>query len=112
MSEPVRITGRVKALAGTIEAPLSGRPCVAFEAIVEERTGAAPHRIGREVHVVPFVIGDVVVDTAGARVILAAVAYERSGVLHSPTSREAALLARHGERRSGRTSTGRSSSAR
>jgi hypothetical protein len=39
---PVRVTGRIERDAKLLEAPLSGRPCVGYELVVDEMSGAVP----------------------------------------------------------------------
>jgi hypothetical protein len=99
---PGRIVGAV-APGETIEAPLSGRRCVYFEVIVEEKAGGKNkhwRRRVREATGIPFVVSDgtgrAIIDPAHARIALEDDAHSRSGVFDAATAREEAFLARHG----------------
>lgn len=99
----VRVDGTV--LPGeTLVAPLTGRPCVVYEAVVEEwvnrgKTGSWRQRI-REVRGVPFLIDDgtghALVDPTGARLDVKIDLTTRSGTFDAPTPIEKAFLDRHG----------------
>ena len=103
-----RIGGTARALGETLEAPLTGRPCVAFDVRVEERrtylpTGFAPtdSKIWRLLAIeqggVPFAIEDssgrALVDPAHADIVLELDAAQEVG---ETSARATAFCARHG----------------
>jgi len=98
-----RVVGTVAA-GETLTAPLTGRPCVAYVAIVEERVSSGKssrwvERI-REVRHLPFTIDDgtgrAIVDPGQSKLLLEMDATSRSGVFDDATPAEAAFLGRHG----------------
>lgn len=99
-----RVTGRVRALGETTQAPLSGRPCVCYVAWVET-TGRPRTLILSERRGVPFVIEDetgrAIVDPTDARITLHFDHESSTIAAASATPAQDALLARHGQ-----TSTG------
>jgi len=69
---PVRVTGRIHRDAKLLEAPLSGRPCVGYELVVDEMSGAVPSLWERVLDLrqaCPFLLeddsGTARIDTAG-----------------------------------------------
>ncbi len=100
-------TGRLAGVVtsdATLRAPLTGRPCVAYVARVEEKiargdTKGWVERI-HEVKGLPFTIDDgtgrALIDPGQATMLLQMDAATRSGVLDSATPVEASFLARHG----------------
>ena len=100
----VRVHGTVTAGA-TIIAPLTGRSCVFYEAVVEERVSngksSSWRQRVREVRGVPFVIDDgtgrTLVDPTNAEVDVHLDATLRSGFLDDPTPTEQAFLQRHAQ---------------
>jgi len=102
--EVVRLQGRVVA-GETLEAPLTGRRCVYYFAIVEEESGGDWRERAREYDGVPFAIDDgsgrAIVDPANARVDVDLDRASRSGTFDEPTPRETAFLERHGLRGTG-----------
>jgi hypothetical protein len=98
----VRLVGEVVALDGAIrEAPVSGTPCVYFEAVLEQAGADAWRLVARETGGVPFVLrdatGDALIDPAHARVSLGPVNAAGAGTFDDPSDRERAFLARHGQ---------------
>jgi hypothetical protein len=82
---PVRVTGRIQRDARLLEAPLSGRRCVAYELVVDEPSSAAPSLWERLLDVrqaCPFLVeddsGTARVDTAGPGFV--ALVHDRVGV--------------------------------
>lgn len=107
--EVVKITGRVRAPGQALRAPLSQRPCVYFETIVEEyRSSGKSGRwveIIRETDGMDFLLEDgtgKALVRAGEMKVLAVKDHERrSGTFNDATPDLEAFLARHG-----RSSTG------
>ncbi|HWO18404.1 MAG TPA: GIDE domain-containing protein [Kofleriaceae bacterium] len=104
----VRLDGRV--LEGeTLEAPLTGRRCVYYVAIVEEfEAGSTPdswRELTREARGVQFTIEDgtgrAIVDPEGARVDVDLDRTASSGALEEPTAAQAAFLERRGVKLTG-----------
>lgn len=105
-------TGRLVGTVGdgaTVQAPLTGRSCVFFEATVEEyrssgKTGSW-RQVAREVGGMPFVLDDgtgrAIVDPTGARVAVDLDMTTRSGTFDDPTPVEEQFLQRHGLRATG-----------
>lgn len=104
-----KVVGRAHALDELLHAPLSGRPCLYFVAIVEEKrsTGKSSYwkTIIREERGVPFVLQDAsgraIVDATAARLAINFDDRSTSGTFDDPTETERAFLARHGERGQG-----------
>jgi hypothetical protein len=105
--EAVRLDGRVVG-GETLIAPLTGRRCVFYVAIVEEgpiKLGDDWAEVARETSGVQFMVDDgtdrLIIDPAQAQidVVLDSITY--SGPLDDPTTVEAALLERHGQKPSG-----------
>jgi hypothetical protein len=100
----VRVHGTVTAGA-TVIAPLTGRSCVFYEAVVEERVSngksSSWRQRVREVRGVPFVIDDgtgrTLVDPTHAEVDVDLDESMRSGFLDDPTPTEMAFLERHAQ---------------
>lgn len=69
-----RVIGHARTLDGTLIAPLSGRPCVAYEIVLSENTRNSHRDLAREARGVPFVLEDdggrAVIDPAGAEYAL------------------------------------------
>ena len=103
--ELAKVVGRALPLVETLHAPLSGRPCVYYHVVVEERRqhGKSGHwkTIIKETRSVAFVLEDdsgrAIVDATAARVALDFDARSTSGTFDNPTEAEAAFLARHGQ---------------
>lgn len=103
----VKVVGRLRALEPEpLSAPLSGRPCVYHEVIVEQQvsSGKSSHwktLIQRSECHREFAIDDgtgtIVVPATAATVVLHMDANFRSGVLNDPPPELEAFLARHGE---------------
>lgn len=105
-------TGRVVGQVGdghTIQAPLTGRSCVFYEATVEQyrsngKSGSW-RQVAREVNGVPFVLDDgsgrAIVDPSGARVAVDIDMTTRSGTFDDATPVEEQFLTRHGLRSAG-----------
>jgi hypothetical protein len=98
---PARLVGKV--MPGEhLNAPLTGRACVFYEAIVEERprNRGMWRTIIHETRGTPFTVDDgtgtALVDPAGARLAVVNDATYRSGRFDDATPVEEAFLARHG----------------
>ena len=82
---PVRVTGRIHRDAKLLEAPLSGRPCVVYELVIDELSSATPP-LGQRLldlrQACPFLLeddsGTARVDTAGPGFV--ALIHDRVGV--------------------------------
>lgn len=99
-----KIAGRVKCPGEPLHAPLSGRPCVYYEVVVEAhraggRTGVWRELI-RESKARDFVIEDEAgvawVVMRGAEVAVVKEAHHRAGTLEDPTPELEAFLVKHG----------------
>jgi hypothetical protein len=79
----VRLTGRVRRRGELLKAPVSGRPCVAFQLLVEGDNGDGWDKLLESRDARPFVIadetGEALVDTAGGPFHLALNSDERGG---------------------------------
>jgi hypothetical protein len=105
-------TGRLVGKVGegqTLQAPLTGRSCVFYEATVEQyrsngKSGSW-REVAREVRGVPFALDDgtgrAIVDPSGARVAVDIDMTTRSGTFDDPTPVEEEFLSRHGLRATG-----------
>lgn len=100
----VRIVGQAFAVGEqgpTLYAPLTGRPCLMYIVIVEERVGKSMEQIIREQGSVSFVLADststALVDPTGAQTVLTFDCATHSGTFDPANAIEKALLARHGE---------------
>jgi len=102
----VRLTGRAEPLEEVLLAPLSGRRCVHYRILVEERQYRPQMSdpwidVHREERSVDFLLRDASgvarVRMSAARVALVVDRNSRSGLLDNPTPQEAALLERLGE---------------
>jgi hypothetical protein len=105
---PARIVGRVEE-GEQLTAPLSGRPCVFYDAIVQQyrssgRSGSW-HTVIRESRGIPFALDDgtgrALVDPTAARLAVEKDSTTRSGTFDDATPTEEAFLARHGLRSQG-----------
>jgi hypothetical protein len=96
--EVVRLDGRVME-GETVEAPLTGRRCVYYVAVVEEEISDSWHERATESGGVCFTIDDgtgrAIVDPAGARIDIDLDRGTASGTLDDPTAKERAFLERH-----------------
>jgi hypothetical protein len=82
---PVRVTGRIHRDAKVLEAPLSGRPCVVYELVVDELSSGSPtlwQRLLDLRQACPFLLEDdsgmARIDTAGPGFV--ALVHDRVGV--------------------------------
>jgi hypothetical protein len=79
----VRVTGRVRRRGELLKAPVSGRPCVAFQLLVEHHSGDGWGKLLELRDARPFVIadetGEALVDTAAGPFHLALNSDERGG---------------------------------
>jgi hypothetical protein len=99
-----RVVGSAQTLEETLEAPLTGRPCLYFVVTVEQHhsTGRSSYwrTIIREERGVPFLLSDgtgkAIVDPRSAKVALDVDGRGDSGTFDSPSEREQAFLDRHG----------------
>jgi hypothetical protein len=94
-----KVVGVVEAIE-TLTAPISGRACVYYEAVVHEVGNRSRNLLIRETRSCDFLVRD---ETGVARVEMTHVepkvekdAYVRAGELPEPTAELEALLARHG----------------
>jgi len=100
---PARIVGRI-ADGDHLTAPLTGRACVVYQAIVQQyandRDGGSWRTILRETRHVPFAIEDgtgrALVDPTGADLVVEIDSTTQSGTFDDATAAEADFLARHG----------------
>lgn len=97
--EVVRIDGRVTE-GEALEAPLTGRRCVYYVAVVEEKGDAGDWmELARESRGVRFMVEDgtgrAIIDPEGARIDVDLDSTTQSGTTDDPTPREAAFLVRH-----------------
>jgi hypothetical protein len=96
-----RVIGEAFPLDETLTAPLTGRPCVYYLAIVEERTPTdkSPKPFVEEIRSVPFVLTDgtgrAVVDPRGAKMAIDFDSRTTSGMFDDATKIEAGFLERH-----------------
>jgi hypothetical protein len=94
-----RIVGRAEALDDTLEAPLTGRRCLYYTAIVEVSDGKDWREIIREDRAVMFVLDDgsarAIIDPSASKVALEFDGNSDSGVLDNPNEREQAFLDAH-----------------
>ena len=99
-----RVVGAAQPLDQTLEAPLTGRPCMYYVVTVEQHhsTGRSSHwrQIIKEEAGVPFLLDDgtgrAIVDPRSARVALDVDGKGDSGTFDEPSARESAFLQRHG----------------
>jgi len=94
-----RIVGRAEAIDDTLEAPLTGRRCLYYTAIVELSEGNHWREIIREDRAVMFVLDDgsarAIVDPSSSKVALEFDGKSDSGFLDNPNEREQAFLDAH-----------------
>lgn len=94
-----RVVGKAVALDDTLEAPLSGRPCLYYTSIVEVSDGKYWKQIVREDRAVMFVLDDgtakAIVDPSSSKVVLDFEQTGASGTFDKPTEREQAFLDAH-----------------
>ena len=104
-----KVVGRARGLTEMLEAPLTGRRCVYFVAVVEEHhsTGKSSYwkTVIRDSRRVPFMLEDdsgrALVDATGARIAIDFDGKSQSGTFDDPTPAEQAFLARHGQKGQG-----------
>ncbi|HEY5922885.1 MAG TPA: GIDE domain-containing protein [Kofleriaceae bacterium] len=104
-----KVVGRARGLDEMLEAPLSGRRCVYFVAIVEEQrsTGKSSYwkTIIKETRGVLFMLEDdsgrALVDATAARIAIDFDGKSKSGTFDDPTPVERAFLDRHGQKGEG-----------
>ena len=94
-----RIVGRAGSIEDILEAPLTGRKCVYYTAIVEVSDGPNWREIIREDRAVMFTIDDgtarAIVDPRNSKVALSFDGSSDSGTFDNPTEREQAFLDAH-----------------
>lgn len=98
-----KIVGQVEIAGHQLAGPLTGRPCVYYEAVVEEyRSSGNSSRwvtVIREANGVPFFVRDgsgrALIDPSMANVSLVRDAQTKSGTFDGATPAEEAFLARH-----------------
>jgi hypothetical protein len=104
-----KVVGSARGLDEMLVAPLSGRRCVYFIAVVEERRSNSKSsywkKIVEESRGVPFALEDdsgrAIVDASSARIAIDFDGRSQSGTFDNPTEAERAFLSRHGERGQG-----------
>jgi hypothetical protein len=104
-----KVVGSARHIDELLHAPLTGRPCVYFIAVVEEKrsTGKSSYwkTIVKEERSVAFVLEDAsgcaIVDPTAARIAIDFDGRSTSGTFDDPTDAEREFLARHGERGQG-----------
>ena len=96
-----KIVGRVAVANEALEAPLTGRQCVYYEAIVKKDEGEDSTTLIREERGVPFFVEDdtgrALVDPHGATIAVVVDSHTCSGTFADPTAAEKAFLDRHEE---------------
>src|SRR5262245_52928592 len=97
--ERSKIVGRVRATGELVDAPVSGRPCVAFAVSVIVH-GYNTSKTFRETSAVAFSLEDdsgrALVDPSDARIAVDGPATVQAGTLDDPIPSAVALLERHG----------------
>ncbi|MCC7539612.1 MAG: hypothetical protein IT379_25545 [Deltaproteobacteria bacterium] len=105
-----RVTGEVEEHEGNVlRAPISGRPCVAFDVTVEEYRSSGKsgswHTVIHEGETVPFVVRDgtgrAIVRRSFVRVAIEVDDEKRSGFLNDASPELEAFLSRHGRSSAG-----------
>ena len=104
-----KVVGRARGLDEMLDAPLTGRRCVYFIAIVEEQrsTGKSSYwkTIIKETRGVLFMLEDdsgrALVDAKSARIAIDFDGKSKSGTFDDPTPVERAFLERHGQKGEG-----------
>jgi hypothetical protein len=96
-----RVIGKTEQLEDTLEAPLSGRRCLYYTAIVFTVDGKTRRELIRDERGVPFILDDgtarAIVDPSGCRPVLGVDTGGASGTFKKPSGRELAFLVTHGE---------------
>ncbi|MBP9204627.1 MAG: hypothetical protein KBG28_11725 [Kofleriaceae bacterium] len=108
-AQPGRLVGVAEVVDGTLTSPVTGRPCVFYQATIEElvSTGKSSQwrQRAHERRGVVFALRDetgrALVDAATARIALTIDGRSQSGVFDDATAAEQAFLARHGMSSSG-----------
>ena len=97
-----RVVGKAEAIENVLEGPLSGRPCLCYVAIVEERWEASNNwrTVIEESRGVNFRLvdetGHAIVDPTNAKIALTFDDNKWSGISQDATEAEEAFLAKHG----------------
>lgn len=102
--EIVKIVGRVRPIGDLLRAPLTDRPCVFFEATVEEYRSSGKSgswvQIVRDTEAVDFLVEDgtgrALVQTVSMKVLPVKDTELRSGFLNDASAKLEAFLAKHG----------------
>jgi len=103
-STRARVVGGAHPIDGTLEAPLTGRPCLYYVVTVEQHhsTGRSSYwkQIIKEERGLTFLLDDgtgkAIVDPSAAKVALDVDGKGDSGTFDEPNARESAFLQRHG----------------
>src|SRR5262245_21217315 len=99
--ERAKVVGRARAVGDLVDAPISGRPCIAFAENVVVH-GGNTSKTFRVTGGAPFMLEDdsgrALVDPAKARISLETANSVQAGTLDDPIPSAAALLERHGQR--------------
>jgi hypothetical protein len=94
------VTGKAEGLDDPLEAPLSGRRCLYYVAIVAVSKGRSTRQLIREERGVPFILDDgtarAIIDPSGCKAVLDFDSRSSSGTFDNPTPRELAFLLKHG----------------
>ena len=100
-----RVVGKARAYRETLDAPLTGRKCLYYEVIVNQKSGKHWHRILRETQGVEFLVDDgtgkALVDPNRAEVVVTIDGNSGSGTFDDADPAQEALLARHGHKSTG-----------
>ncbi len=103
-STPGKIVGVATPVERQLVSPLTGRPCVCYQVVVQEQRGSGKHRSWRTVITeddsVPFQVTDgtgrAIVDPTGAQLALDYDGNSASGSFDNATPTEEAFLQKHG----------------
>ena len=102
--ELAKVVGRARAVGELIDAPVTGRPCIAYAVNVVVH-GHNTSRTFRDTGGAPFMLEDdsgrALVDPTAARISLEGANRVHAGTLDAPTPSAVALLERHGQRLGG-----------
>jgi len=101
---PVLIVGRIQEVSGSLEAPLTGRPCAAYDVVVRAGNDPFGPSVLREAMATSFTLRDgtgkalIRMDLGVPLVRIRGVARQRAGTMLSADRAMAALVARHAPR--------------
>ena len=102
--ELAKVVGRARPVGDLVDAPISGRPCIAFAVSVIVH-GHNSSKTIRETGGAPFVLEDdsgrALVDPTDAQISLESATHVQAGTIDDPIPSAAELLVRHGARLGG-----------